>query len=163
MVFSSRTPTSRKIRIMAVKTEAERRRQLNWARGFIVAGGRHAPHLFRLCPKWLPLNKNLKRSPPALRGSMGFLGPTCSVWRLEELFVRLDLLLRSSEGWESGMKKPFIFREFEPALWNLCVSNVQPLSHPGPLRRSGKEDNTSRNNFLSEFITPIFWTHDCLR
>jgi hypothetical protein len=31
------------------------------------------------------------------------------------------------------MKKPLTFREFEPALWTLCDSNVQPLSHPGPL------------------------------
>ena len=31
---------------------AERRKRLNWARGFIVAGGGHAPHLFRLCPQW---------------------------------------------------------------------------------------------------------------
>ena len=30
------------------------------------------------------------------------------------------------------MKKPLTFREFEPALWTLCDSKVQPLSHPGP-------------------------------
>ena len=28
--------------------------------------------------------------------------------------------------------KPLTFQEFEPALWNLCDSNVQPLTHPGP-------------------------------
>ena len=31
---------------------AERRKRLNWARGFIVAGGGHAPHLLRICPQW---------------------------------------------------------------------------------------------------------------
>lgn len=33
-----------------------------------------------------------------------------------------------SSGWEHSLT----FLGLEPALWNLCDSNVQPMSHPGP-------------------------------
>jgi hypothetical protein len=37
------------------------------------------------------------------------------------------------------MKKPLTFLGVEPALLNLCDSNVQPLSHPGLLWGEPKE------------------------
>ena len=48
------------------------------------------------------------------------------------------------------MKKSLTFREFEPALWTLCDSNVRPLSHPGPQMKVQPELILFIHNWISD-------------
>ena len=51
------------------------------------------------------------------------------------------------------MKKPLTFREFEPELWTLCDSNVQPLSHPGPPQHTCLIESSARDrSFPSDLL-----------